>query len=143
MQKNICDASFESQNGVDEESSLVGYDVVVGGGGDGGSGGGGGGGGGGLMEMFVYQRRIPKLLVNCTETMKLHTWNIRLLCVRVRVCVCVCGGEGRVLKLMTHLHLVLRLGMNGVIPSLPCTPYGIYTGNFAFVLYINGNSSIE
>jgi hypothetical protein len=80
--------------------------------------------------------------VNCSETMKLHPCNIRLVC----VCVCVCvwrGGEGRVLKLMTHLHPVLRLGMNRVTPSLPCVPYGIYTDNFAFILYIYSNSSIE
>ena len=32
--------------------------------------------------------------------------------------------------------------MNGVIPSLPRMPYGICTDNFAFILYVNGNSSI-
>ena len=89
--------------------------------------------------MFVYQRRIPKLLVNCSETIKLHTCNNCLLC----VCVCVKGREGRVMKLMTHLRLVLRLGMNGVIPSLPHMPYGMYTDNFAFILCVHGDSSIE
>jgi hypothetical protein len=43
------------------------------------------------MKMFVYQRRIPKLLMNCSEIIKLHIYNNRLLC----VCVCVWrGGEG-------------------------------------------------
>jgi hypothetical protein len=36
------------------------------------------------------KERIPKLLVNCTETMKLHTYNDCL------VCVCAWGGRGDV-----------------------------------------------
>ena len=51
--------------------------------------------------------------------------------------------ENCALKLVDEINLVLMLGMNGVIPSLPHMPYGIYTDKFAFLLYVYGNSSIE
>ena len=42
-------------------------------------------------------------------------------------------GKGRhVVKLTTHLHLILRLNMNEAAPSFPICLHGVYRDNFTF-----------
>jgi hypothetical protein len=47
------------------------------------------------------------------------------------------------MKMLTQFTSSMRLGMNEVILLLPCMPYGMYMDNFAFILYVYGNSRIE